>query len=327
MPFIYELEASRSTDKLWRTSHFDDYDMYLLAGSAGELGRQRNMESLGFWRKLIAHPAYDSFWSAQAMDRILARQPLSVPTMLVASLWDQEDIYGASAVYKAVLPVSDHNLFLVLGPWHHAQEIKDAGTLGALRFESNTAFYFRTAILSPFLAHFLKGETTPLQVAPVNAFLTGANRWQRLRSWPSGCESGCELEQTRLYLHPGGRLMSKTPSNRVGWDEYVSDPAKPVPYRARPIQPVGYTASWTRWLVDDQREFSGRTDVLTYVSEALEAPLQVSGGATCLLRRWQLKLRHGAYGGADELNQRFFSPVRGRPAWTYPGFCLRFVCL
>jgi len=111
----------------------------LRAGSAGELGRQHGMEQLGFWKKLIEHPSYDSWWQQQAMDKILAAQPLKVPTMLVDSLWDQEDIYGAPALYKALKPKDTGNdkVFLVLGPWHHGQEIEDASTLGALRFNSD----------------------------------------------------------------------------------------------------------------------------------------------------------------------------------------------
>ena len=106
------------------------------AVSAGELGRQHGMEQIGFWQKLVAHPAYDSWWQQQAMDKILAAQPLKVPTMLVDSLWDQEDIYGAPAVYKAWKPKDTDNdkLFLVLGPWHHGQEILKA--VRSVRFGS-----------------------------------------------------------------------------------------------------------------------------------------------------------------------------------------------
>ena len=277
MPYIYEQEATRSNDEHWNSSYFDDYDTYLQAVSAGELGRQRNMDSVGFWKKITAHPAYDGFWSEQAMDKVLARQPLTVPTMLVASLWDQEDIYGAMAVYRALQAQSHGNLFLVLGPWFHGQEISDASSLGAIHFESNTGLYFRMEVLAPFLAHYLQDAAPPMAVAPVTAFLTGANRWERLQSWPSGCESGCQPVAKTLFLQANGALGFDPPPS--GYDEYVSDPAKPVPFRARPIQPIGYTAplSWERWLVDDQREFSGRTDVLTYSSEVLKAPLQVSG--------------------------------------------------
>ena len=279
MPYIYEQTATRGNDEHWDSSNFDDYDMYLRAGSAGELGHRRGMEQIGFWRKLIEHPAYDTFWSEQAMDAVLAKQPLTVPTMIVASLWDQEDIYGGMAVYRALRAANQGKLFLVLGPWYHGQEIHEASALGAIHFDSDTGLYFRMQILAPFLAHYLQDEAPPLRVAPVTAFVTGTNRWEGLRTWPSGCESGCEPAPQRLYLSADNRLEFQAPPQRNAFDEYISDPAKPVPFRIRPSQPMGYTPklSWQRWLVDDQREFSGRTDVLTYSSDVLTLALRVSG--------------------------------------------------
>ena len=287
LPYIYEQTATRSNDAHWQSSNFDDYDMYMRAGSAGELGKERGMEQIGFWNKVVAHPAYDNFWSDQAVDKILAKEPLTVPTMLVASLWDQEDIYGAVAVYKAVEAAqpdaAKDKLFLVLGPWHHGQEIEEASSLGAIKFGSDTGYYFRTDILAPFLAHYLKDDAPASKVAPVTAYETGANKWEDLQTWPSGCAEGCKPKPTPLYLEANGKLGFTGPANGGpagdGFDEYVSDPAKPVPFRARPSQPVGYTPnlSWVRWLVDDQREFSGRTDVLTYSTEALSAPVRISG--------------------------------------------------
>jgi putative CocE/NonD family hydrolase len=281
IPYIYEQTATRSNDAHWLSTNFDDYDTYMNAVSAGELGRQRNMNQIGFWKKVIAHPAYDSFWSEQAVDQILAKEPLTVPTMLVDSLWDQEDIYGAIAVYKALEPKDKDNdkLFLVLGPWHHGQEIEEASSLGAIRFNSDTGLYFREQILAPFLAHYLKDEAPPLRTAPVTAFETGTNHWEQLKSWPSGCESGCTPKPTPLYLHASGRLAFAKPADGETFDEYVSDPAKPVPFRARPSQPIGYTPnlSWVRWLVDDQREFSGRPDVLAFTTDTLTAPVKISG--------------------------------------------------
>jgi uncharacterized protein len=282
LPYIYEQTATRSNDELWQSGSFDDYDLYMRAGSAGELARQHGMEQIGFWNKLTAHPAYDSFWREQAMDQILARAPLTVPTMLVAGLWDQEDIYGAIAVYKALYAdaVKRGKVFLVLGPWYHGQQIGEASALGPIRFGSDTGLYFRRQILSPFLAHYLKGDgSTPPPVAPVTAFRTGTNTWQRLASWPSGCDGACQPQAKPLYLRAAGKLSFEPPGAEAPFDEYVSDPAKPVPFRARPSQPVGYEPplSWVRWLVDDQREFSGRTDVLTYSSAPLEASVAISG--------------------------------------------------
>jgi uncharacterized protein len=282
LPYIYEQTATRSNDELWQSGTFDDYDLYMRAGSAGELARQHGMEQIGFWNKLVAHPAYDSFWRDQAMDQILARAPLTVPTMLVAGLWDQEDIYGAIAVYKALYadPANRSRLFLVLGPWYHGQQIEEASALGPIRFDSDTGLYFRRQILSPFLAHYLQSDgSKPPPVAPVMAFRTGTNTWQRLSSWPAGCDGTCQPRATPLYLRAAGKLSFEAPGAETAFDEYVSDPAKPVPFRARPSQPVGYEPplSWERWLVDDQREFSGRTDVLTYSGGPLEAPVAISG--------------------------------------------------
>jgi len=276
MPYIYEQEATRKNDVKWWTGYYDDYDMFMQAGSAGELGRQHGLEQVGFWRKILAHPSYDSFWRDQAVDKILATQPLQVPVMLVDSLWDQEDIYGAIAVYKAIKPKDTNNdkVFLVLGPWHHGQEIGDGSALGPVKFNSDTALYFRREILLPFLNQYLKDGAPKADVAPVSAFETGTNSWRHLPAWPAGCASGCSTRPTPLYLNAGLKLGFSAPdSGDALYDEYVSDPAKPVPFRARPID----DASWSRWLVDDQREMSGRTDVAVFTSEVLRAPVKISG--------------------------------------------------
>jgi uncharacterized protein len=282
MAYIYEQEATRNNDAKWWTSHFDDYDMFMQTVSAGELGRSRGLEQVGFWRKILEHPTYDTFWRDQAVDQVLATQPLDVPVMLVHSLWDQEDIYGAIAVYKAIKPKDTNNdkVFLVMGPWHHGQEIEDGSRLGALRFSSDTALYFRQRILRPFLDQYLKDGAPKADITPVTAFETGTNMWQRLPGWPAGCASGCTIRPTPLYLMANLNLGFVGPkAGDSSFDEYVSDPAKPVPFRARPIQPMGYGNgyTWSEWLVDDQREASGRPDVLAFFSNVLSAPVKVSG--------------------------------------------------
>ncbi len=282
MAYIYDQEATRRSDVKWWSNYFDDYDMFMEAGSAGELGHRHGMEQLGFWQKVLAHPSYDSFWSQQAMDKVLAAEPMKVPVMLVDSLWDQEDIYGAIAVYKAIKPKDTDNdkVFLVMGPWHHGQEIDDGSSLGVLKFNSDTALYFRQKILRPFLAQYLIDGAPKADVAPVNAFETGINVWRQLPAWPAGCASGCSVKPTPLYLGPGFKLDFNKPSaGDAAFDEYVSDPSKPVPFRIRPTLPIGYSSprTWPEWLVDDQREMSGRTDILAYVSDLLKAPVKISG--------------------------------------------------
>jgi hypothetical protein len=292
LPYIYEQDGTRDNKIKWWSSNFDDYDNYLQAGSAGEMGRQHGLEQMGFWRKVLAHPTYDAFWSDQAMDKLLAAQPLKVPIMLVHSLWDQEDIYGAIAVYKALKPKDSGNdkVFLVLGPWHHGQEIEDAASLGTIRFGSDTGTWFRQNVLRPFLDHYLKDDAPADNIAPVTVYETGNNRWQNLQAWPVAPAA------KPLYLEPGFKLGftaptaaddsgAATPSvpakslKPESYDEYVSDPSHPVPYRARPSQPIGYDPplNWPEWLVDDQREASGRTDVLSYTSDILTEPLHITG--------------------------------------------------
>src|SRR5437660_4635023 len=222
---------------------------------------RRGLDEVGLWRRLIEHPSYDTYCSDQALDKILANQPLKVPVMLVHSLWDQEDIYGDIAVYKAIKPKDTNNdkVFMLLGPWHHGQEIKDGSSLGAVKFDSDTALYFRREILRPFLDQYLKDDAPKAKMPPIIAFETGTNKWLRLPSWPAGCANGCAIKSTPLYLNAGLKLSFNMPASRdAAYEEYVSDPAKPVPYRARPID----SSSWSRWLVDDQREASGRTDVV-----------------------------------------------------------------
>jgi putative CocE/NonD family hydrolase len=282
MAYIYNQEAHRKNERTWWNSHFDEYDMFLQNGSAGELGRRRGMEQLGFWKRIIEHPSYDAYWRDQAVDRILAAQPLKVPVMLVHSLWDQEDIYGAPAVYKAIEPKDTGNdkVFLVLGPWHHGQMIWEGSSLGAIRFDSDTALTFRREILRPFLDQYLKDGAPKADVAPVVAFETGTNTWRRLPSWPAGCTSGCSVKPTQLYLAAGGKAGFTAPAaGGAPFQEYVSDPAKPVPYISRPAFPSGHDGgkTWREWLVSDQREASGRPDVAVFTSDVLTTPVKISG--------------------------------------------------
>jgi uncharacterized protein len=279
MAYIYDQEATRDSKVRWWGSHVDEYNDLIAAGSAGEAARRHGLEQTGFWKKLTEHPSYDAFWQDQAIDKLLAKEPLKIPVMLVHGLWDQEDIYGAPAVYKAIKPndKDGNKVFLVLGPWHHGQEILEGSTLGALKFSSDTALYFRQNILRPFLAQYLMDDAPKADVAPVTAFETGSNTWRQLQDWPNGCASGCSIKSTPMYLHAGLGLSSTPPSGGdAAYEEYVSDPAKPVTYRPRPVKPAD-SAAWRRWLVEDQREVSGRPDVITFVSETLTSPMKISG--------------------------------------------------
>ncbi|WP_458390255.1 CocE/NonD family hydrolase [Sphingomonas sp. F9_3S_D5_B_2] len=274
--YIYSQTATKSSDENWFTNAYDDYDTYLRYGSAGAYGNAMGMQQLPFWNRLTQHPAYDAFWQGQAVDKILARAPLTVPTLFVDSLWDQEDIYGAPAAFAAVKNNDDGNAHLVLGPWHHGEANGGASSLGALEWGSDTGKWFRQNVMLPFLNQYLK-DGPPANIARVTAFEAGANQWQRLADWPSACASGCSAGLTPLYLAPGARVGFDAPAAR-GADTYISDPAKPVTYRARPnSSPHSNGSTWRYWLVDDQRFAEARPDVLTYSSAPLTQPLKLAG--------------------------------------------------
>jgi uncharacterized protein len=280
--YAHDQEATRSSELLWWSNHYDDYETWMAAGTAGNMARLHGLDQVGFAAKLLAHPAYDAFWQQQALDKLLAREPSSVPVMLVHSLWDQEDIYGNMAVYEALEArgADRSNLFLVIGPWFHHQQRLNGSAVGPIRFGSDTAEYFRLHVLRPFLDHFLKDDAPALGVAPVTAFETGSNQWQALSEWPAGCQRGCTIERQALYLRPGRGLTFGTPAEGAArFESYVSDPDRPVPYLPRPIHIEGPDGekSWQTWLVSDQREASGRPDVLTFVSDVLDRPVKVAG--------------------------------------------------
>jgi len=278
--FIYYQEATRGSSETWWSGVYDTYDEFLRLGSAGAAAASRGLEQLPFWRAVVEHPSYDSFWQEQAVDKLLAKEPLEVPTMIVSGLFDQEDIYGGPALYKALSPKDPHGdlIHLVLGPWNHGQGRREARSLGPLLFEGDTATWFRRNVMQPFLDHHLKDGPRP-DTPRVLVYETGANRWHRYDDWPRSCRTGCAEQPRMLYLWAGGRLGFERPQPAERpFDEYVSDPAKPVPYRQRPTIPsYSQGSTWGEWLVDDQRNAATRTDVLVYGTEPLEYPLRVAG--------------------------------------------------
>ncbi|MBB4126036.1 hypothetical protein GGR77_001326 [Xanthomonas translucens] len=257
----------------------DDYSNFLRAGSAGDYAKAAGLEQLPWWHKLTEHPAYDSFWQQQALDKVMARTPLKVPTMWLQGLWDQEDMWGAIHSYQAMEPrdAGNDKNYLVMGPWRHSQVNYDGSALGALKFDGDTALQFRRDVLKPFFDQYLVDGAAKANTPPVFIYNTGENHWDRLQRWPRSCAQGCEARSKPLYLAAGGKLSFDAPQAGQGdYEEYVSDPAKPVPFVPRPVD-FGDRDMWTTWLVHDQRFVDGRPDVLTYVSEPLDAPLSIAG--------------------------------------------------
>jgi putative CocE/NonD family hydrolase len=257
----------------------DDYENFLRAGSAGDFARAAGMDQLPCWRKLSEHPAYDAFWQGQALDKLIADKPLKVPTMWTGALWDQEDMWGAIHCYEALEPKDTNNdmNFLVLGPWRHSQVNYDAATLGPMKWNCDTALQFRREVLKPFFDQHLKDNAPAAATPPVFIYNTGEDRWDRLKAWPPTVSASQTVTHKSLFLQPGFKLGFTAPeTSSDNFDEYVSDPAKPVPYLPRPVR-FSDGAAWKTWLLSDQRFVSDRTDVLVYTTEPLTEPMQIAG--------------------------------------------------
>ena len=287
LQYVYDQEATRKSDLHWWTDARDTYQVFLQAGSAGALAKAHGLDELGFWRALAAHPAYDSFWQDQAVDKLLAKDPPKVPMLIVSGLFDQEDIYGGPALYAALAASDPHaqTVHLVLGPWNHGQGRREGRGIGPILFEGDTATSFRRTVMQPFLDYYLKDGPKP-DTPRVLVYETGADKWHRYDGWPRACASGCPATSRPLYLLPNGGLGFEPPAAgsagsaaaKQRYDEYVSDPAKPVPYRLQPtLDSESPDSTWGEWLVDDQRFAASRTDVLVYQSAPLKEPLRVAG--------------------------------------------------
>jgi putative CocE/NonD family hydrolase len=247
----------------------DDYTRYLQAGSMGDYAKRLGILHYPFVQKLFQHPAYTEFWSGQAVDKWMAAHPLTVPTMIEVGQWDQEDSYGGPAVYKALAPKYEGSglLHLVIGPWRHSGANHYGYELGALTFAGDTALAWRTNYMKPFFDHFLKDAPDP-HTPPVLTYATGIERWEQSPRWPMGMP-------TPLFLTAGNGVSFDRPAS-AGHDDYVSDPAKPVPFIPRPIN-SNDSDQWKPWLVRDQRFVSDRTDVLSYNSAPLTKAVHIMG--------------------------------------------------
>jgi putative CocE/NonD family hydrolase len=257
----------------------DDYTNYLQAGSANDFAKSEGVDQLPYWRVMVDHPAYDGFWQSQALDHLLVHHPLTVPTMWEQGLWDQEDMWGAIHSYRALKAKNtpSNMNYLVMGPWFHSQVNREGRALGPLVWATDTAAQWRRDILLPFMNQYLKTGSPTAPTPAVFIYDTGLDHWDRPPVFPASCEQGCPSTSKPLYLAADGKLSFDQPSpSAAKFDEYVSDPAKPVPYRPRPVDDAD-GMGWRTWLVTDQRFVDGRPDVLTFESEPLKEPMKLSG--------------------------------------------------
>jgi uncharacterized protein len=256
----------------------DDYTNFLEQGSAGSFAQSRGMDQFPYWKDVTDNPSYDGFWQAQALDKLIAKTKLTVPTMWEQGLWDQEDMYGGNHGYRAWEPQDTNNSmnFLVMGPWFHSQINRQGRAIGPFVWASDTTEQWRRDVLLPFFKQYLEPGSPKANTPPVWIYDTGADRWDALQKWPVSCEEGCSAFAKPLYLAGDGRLTFDAPEARgTKFDEYVSDPGRPVPYRPRPVTSEG--GGWRTWLLTDQRFVDGRPDVLTYESAPLTASMKLAG--------------------------------------------------
>jgi putative CocE/NonD family hydrolase len=247
----------------------DDYTVYLEAGSAGDFARKWRVDQVPSIRKVMENPAYTDFWQLQAVDKWFAARPITVPTMLEVGQWDQEDSYGAPAVYKALKDRYEGSdlLHLVIGPWRHSGANHYGYDLGDLTFAGDTAAQWRRQYMKPWLDHYLKGTADP-HIPAALTYATGIDKWEGSPRWPMGTP-------TPLYLGADHGAGFERPA-ASGHDDYLSDPANPVPFLPRPIN-MADNDQWHSWLTRDQRFVDGRPDVISYTTAALTTPVHIMG--------------------------------------------------
>ncbi|MEO8661371.1 MAG: CocE/NonD family hydrolase, partial [Bryobacteraceae bacterium] len=267
------LETTAEENYHFKFDRADTYDWYL------ELGSLKNAQSRHFqgkiptWTDFVKHPNYDEFWKRQTVIKYM--NEVKIPILHTAGWWDQEDFYGPQKIY-AKLESRDEKKwnYFVAGPWNHGQWGRDGTHLGPVTFGSDTSKYYREKIFAPWFDYWLRGEGKA-PVAEATTFETGSNEWRQYEAWPP--KSG--VSERKLYFQPGRRLSFEVPkaSGDAGYDEYVSDPANPVPYRPRPVAPTYPGPEWPVWLVQDQRFVDHRPDVLSWATEPLKEDLRVVG--------------------------------------------------
>jgi putative CocE/NonD family hydrolase len=245
----------------------DGYEFYLNMGPLAEANRQYLKNKNPFWNDLMAHGSYDKFWQARNLRPHLKN--IRPAVMTVGGWFDAEDLFGSLGVYQSIeASTPDAYNILVMGPWYHGGWVWNGDRFGEISFDSDTSAYYRKEIEFPFFMRFLKESATP-DLPEASVFLTGTNKWQKEAHWPP-----LAAKALSLHLCAGGKLSWEAcPENAKGeFDEYLSDPEKPVPY----IEDIA-TNMQREYMVSDQRFASRRTDVLTYATEGLPDDLTIAG--------------------------------------------------
>lgn len=274
LSYGFEYVAMMETDKSnfsFKFDKHDTYEWYLNLGALSNVNKKYFKNTLPTWNDFVAHPNYDAFWKKLSLEPRIDK--VTVPTLNVGGWYDQEDFRGPLRIYELLEKhdTKNHN-FLVVGPWNHGGWAGGKGDkLGRVSFDGNTGAYFRKEVQAPFFARYLRDEGANQKLPEARVFQTGANTWESYDRWPP---KGATAR--KLYFHAKGKLSFDAPAGE-GSDEYVSDPANPVPYRPRPVRPTYPGPEWPEWMVQDQRFTHNRPDVLTYETEPLTEDVIVAG--------------------------------------------------
>jgi putative CocE/NonD family hydrolase len=266
------LETSKETNTNFAFDRADTYQWYLTLGALPNADEKYFHGKMPTWTDFVEHPNYDRFWQQQAFAPHIG--PPKVPNLNVTGWWDQEDFYGPVKIYELFEKNDpDHLNYLVAGPWNHGGWARrDGSKLGEISFDSNTSKYFREHIEAPWFAYWLKDKGAR-DFPEAMVFQTGSNRWEKYDAWPPR-----DSRNRNLYLREGGALSFDAPvDGGQAFDSYLSDPARPVPYRHRPISPTYPGGGWPAWLVEDQRFVDNRSDVLSWETEPLKDDLKIAG--------------------------------------------------
>jgi uncharacterized protein len=249
----------------WNTP--DNYDFYLRTGALPNFNKLYLKDSIAFWNELMQHPNYDAWWQARNPRPHLREVMPAV--MTVGGLFDAEDTWGAWNVYKTIEtqnPATVSNR-VVMGPWVHGGWARTPGDrLGNVTFGAKTSDYYQKEIELPFFEFYLK-DNGAMNLPDARIFETGANRWTQYDVWPPK-----EAVPTKIFFREKGGLDFGAPKTAVAWDEYVSDPAKPVAY----TEDI-HLRRTREYMCDDQRFAARRPDVLAYKTDVLNAPVTVTG--------------------------------------------------
>jgi hypothetical protein len=273
--YVLSMESSKEDTEVSyghdaQGKNVDGYDFFLERGSFAEDVRHAPARLLPTWKLFLEHPTYDRQWAARGVEQALTT--VAVPTLSVGGSYDQEDMYGPQHEYARLEPHdSEHQDFLVLGPWRHGSWNSSSRHLGNIDYGEPIGKEFRANIEAKFFAHYLK-DAPDFKLDDTTSFQTGSNTWKSYAHFPPQA-----TQSASLYLAAGNTLSWTAPTAEAR-TSYVSDPANPVPYRPRPIQPTYSEGSqWYNWLTEDQRFVADRSDVVSFRLPAQTTPLTLTG--------------------------------------------------